>query len=311
MTRKVATMGHISDEQRLVLQEILGEKMLLETFNGRREDILEEPQGIEVVFGGVCKEEFLALGDLRWVHAGGTGVEGMMFDELRESDVVVTCSRGHSAVPMSEHMIAGMFYFTRDFPAFETANRQRQWHPDELFMRRVEGSKAVVLGVGGIGRCLAEKLVALGMEVIGVNSTGEQVEPCSAVYTLETVGDHLSEVEHVFDTFPATPYTRKAINAAFLSKLKRGATVHNVGRGKTIDESALLEALDSGQVFGAVLDVTDPEPPPEDSPLYAHPRVLVTGHSSWRPKEGDWDPWDLFCRNLERYVESGVENLES
>ncbi len=312
MVRKVGLKCNLSDEQRRELEALLDNTMELDVRHGRGVKFSDETDGIEVIFGGVNAEELEALTNLRWVHAGGTGVEGMLTDEMHESDVVITCSRGHSAVQMSEHMIAGMFYLCRDFPAFEASNRAGKWVPENFQMHLVEGSRAVVLGMGGIGQVLARKLAGLGVTVIGVNSTGHHVEPCEGVFTLESVREHLADVDHVFNTLPSTAYTHHAVGREFIAHLKDGAMLYNVGRGATVDQKALLEALDSGKVARAVLDVTTPEPLPSDSPLYKHPHILVTGHKSWLPhNEKKGDAWKLFCENLRLYLESGVENLKS
>ncbi len=312
MVRKIGVKRNLSDEQKHELKKLLGDEMELDDRHGWGVEFTQDTEGLEVVFGGVKENELEALKDLRWVHAGGTGVEGMLTETMHNNDVVITCSRGHSAVQMSEHMIAGMFYLCRDFPAFEASNRAGEWVPKNFEMRMVEGSRAVILGLGGIGRVLAKKLAALGVSVIGVNSSGQAVEPCEAVYTLETIHEHLGDVDHVFNTLPSTPYTRKIVGQKFIAKLKDGAMIYNVGRGATVDQKALLAALGSGKLSGVVLDVTTPEPLPADSPLFKHPRILVTGHKSWQPHyENKQNAWKLFCENLRLYLESGVENLKS
>lgn len=279
-------------------------------FSQRRDALAEEGAEVEIVYGNVRAQEFPKLPRLQWIHAPWTGVENLLYPELAASSVIITCTRGHSGVQMAEHLIAGMFYLARDFGAFRQASMEGVWRP-KTQITKIEGSRALVMGLGGIGREVAKRCKALGMRVRGVNSTGSPSEHCDEVFALREVRAHLADVNHVLISLPGTPHTRHAVDDHFLGSLAPGATIGNVGRGCVIDEAALLRHIDSGQIRGAVLDVTDPEPPPPDSPLWRHPRILLTGHQSSSPHPGSRPSFQLFLDNLRHYLDGRRDLMRS
>ena len=186
---------------------------------------------------------------------------------------------------------------------------QRQWAPIDRPVRGITGARVLCVGMGDIGSNFARRAHMLGAEVVGVRRTVHPDTPCPD-YCLRVVAqsqldEELPEADLIALSLPGTPETNKLFNAERFAKCKDGAILINVGRGTTVDSDALVEALRSGKIFGAGLDVTDPEPLPADHPLWGEPGAIITPHNSGKfslPKTLD-NIVDIFIHNLKRYAE--------
>jgi phosphoglycerate dehydrogenase-like enzyme len=295
------------DKQAAVRAACPGAK-LLEVWSDR-DALARDGHDVQVVFGNVREQEFDALPNLRWVHATWTGVENLLYEKMVHSDVIVTNTRGQVAEPMAEHALAAVMYLARDLPAFVSCSRRGRWQPADYDPRLLTDSTVLVMGTGAIAAALIPRLVALGVEVIGVNTSGRGVDGCAACYTLDTVRPVLGRVDFVIVLMPLTPATRGSIDRGFLSRLAPGAGLVNVARGPIIEQDAMIDLIDAGRLRGAVLDVTTPEPPPGDSRLFHHDRILLTGHRSWQPSPGDDRALEVFCDNLRCLAEGRVDAM--
>jgi len=300
MSIPIAIVSKMSEEDRREAEAVADVNWL--DFSGDRDGLAARGGVVEVVYGNVREHELPALPQLRWVHATWSGIENLLYPAMRQSDVIVTNTRGQVAGQMTEHALAGLLHLCRDFPTWVAASRNGQWRADSR-ATLLSGSTVAVLGTGAIAKVLIPKLNALGATVWGVNRDGRPFDGCEACFTLETIRDRLGEVDHAVILLASTPATRKVIDRDFLSGLKAGAGVVNLSRGTVLDEAALVEQIDAGHLRGAVLDVTDPEPPADDSPLFAHPRILLTGHRSWQPPMGNRLAVEVFIKNLAAFAE--------
>lgn len=306
----IAIVSKLSDERRARIVEVGEGEIEFLDCSTDRDRLAREGTEVEVVYGNVREFELPALPRLRWIHASWTGVENLLYPALVASDVIVTNTRGQSATAMSEHAIAGLLYMTRDLAVYRRAADAGQWKPAESNPRILAGSVALVLGLGGIGSAIARRLAALDVRVWGVNTSGAERKHCEATTTFDAVRPRLGVVEHVIDCLPLTAATRHICDDAFFQSLRPGATFTNLGRGATVDHTALLRHLETGQLFGAVLDVTDPEPPPPDSPILSHPRILPTAHQSPKPGSGGVLAFDLFLENLGKWRKGDVGGMK-
>ena len=256
----------------------------LRDLSERRDELVDQGDAVEVVYGMVRPHELAALTGLRWVQASWAGVENLLYPAMIEREIVITNVRGQRATAMAEHAVAGLLHMLRDFPAHAAAQRAGEWR-SEAQARLLCDSHVAVLGTGGIGRAVITRLQALGARVTGVSRSGAPVAGCDRVVAASGLATELPDIDHVVVTVPATADTTGLVDGAFLDALRSGAIVVNVSRGAVVVEADLLDRLDRGRVAGAVLDVTHPEPPPPGSPLYAHPRILLTGHRSGQPRQ--------------------------
>jgi len=229
------------------------------------------------------RETLAAAPRLRWMHAAGAGVEQFDLQGLARRAVLLTNSSGVSAPNMAEHVLGMMLALARRFPTLVRAQSRRAWRDLETHreVAELQGQTVLVVGLGAVGRAVAERAAALGMRVLAVRRRqGERPPSVAALFDVGALPEALAEADHVVVALPNTPGTRGLIDAAAFAAMKPGAMIYNVGRGSAIDSAALTEALLSGRLGGAGLDVTDPEPLPADSPLWDKENVLITAHTS-------------------------------
>ena len=285
--------------------------------------VLAAVKDAEVYFGyGIPAEILLAGPHLRWVHSGAAGVGGSLHDTMKASDVVFTNSAGIHAPPMAETVLAMMLFFGRGIDRAVAGQREGRWATNAFYEASVppfELASATVgiVGFGGIGREVARRVAALGARVIAVKRTppvpgeadleplagGGELGSCIELLHGESGLDAvLRESDVVVLAAPDTPETRGSIDAGALARMRPGAILVNVARGSLVDEDALVEALRSGRLRGAGLDVFAREPLPEEHALWGMDQVLITPHVSavtlgfWRREA------DLILRNLERHL---------
>ncbi len=246
-----------------------------------------------------------AAPQLRWLQTGGAGVDNLPLRELAARGIVPTNMSGVHAINISEHVLAMMLAFARQLPRLLRAQTERQWRDDvtrdEVF--ELSGQTVLLIGLGDIGIAVGERAAAFGMRVLGVRRRAELPAPpgIDEMVPSERLEEALGWADHVVVSVPLTEGTRGAIGAAQLAAMKPGAYLYNVGRGPVVDTAALVEALASGRLGGAGLDVVDPEPLPPDSRLWGMENVVITAHTSGAtPKY--WDrAVEIIATNIERY----------
>lgn len=244
---------------------------------------------------------------LRWVHSTAAAVNILPLPELGARRIAVSNSRGIQAVPMAEHVMGGLLVLSRRFNLVLQAQRERRWIQNELasvsWPWSLKGRKMTILGLGTIGMEVARRAQAFGMSVTGVRRRLDQPVPdyVESVVGADRLDRALSGSDVLVICAPPVPETDRMIRAEHLAMMNWGAILINVARGKIVDGSALLDALQNGQLGGAVLDVFEREPLDAASPLWDMPNVIVSPHSSGvRPDHWD-EVIDLFSENLRRF----------
>ncbi|WP_101835724.1 D-2-hydroxyacid dehydrogenase [Frankia canadensis] len=214
---------------------------------------------------------------LRWTHVASAGVDAVLFPALRDSDVVLTNSRGVFEGPVAEYVLGLVLAFAKDLAGTMAAQRERRWWYREA--ERVDGATAVIVGTGPIGRAVARTLRAVGMRVEGVGRGGRGHDPdFGVVHGLDALTRRLGHADYVVVAAPLTARTTGLVDAAALAAMKPSARLINVGRGALVVTADLVAALRAGIIAGAALDVFDTEPLPAGSPLWSMPNVLVSPH---------------------------------
>ena len=295
--------------------------------------VLEAVSEAEVYFGYGIAAELLEAGPrLKWVHSGAAGVGKSLTKTMLESSVVFTNSAGIHAPPIAETVLAMLLFFFRGLDFAVAGQRRSEWSAEPYYVEDTpltELSMATVgiVGFGGIGREVARRVASLGARVIAVRRTpagaGEaRLEPVAGG---DGLGSHIDivfgesglktvfrESDAVVVAVPDTPETRGLIDAPMLARMKPGAVLINVARGRLVDEVALVEALGTGRIRGAGLDVFSQEPLPSDHPLWALSNVVLTPHVS-AVTRGFWRrETDLIVRNLKRFVvEAPIDEWEN
>lgn len=241
---------------------------------------------------------------VRWVHTLGTGVDRFPFAALRGQ--TLTCSRGASAIPIAEYVLAAMLALEKQIPEVWMKRAPEQWYGARLggLYRSVLG----VVGLGSIGVAVAERALAFGMTVRAVRRSAAP-SPLPGVALVHGLEELVRDADHLVVAASATEETHHLISERVLAAVKPGVHLINVARGSLIDQEALRDALDDGRVARATLDTMTPEPLPADHWLYTHPRVRLTPHVSWSMPRATDLLLETFVANLRRY--SAGERLEN
>lgn len=235
---------------------------------------------------GLCDAATLeAAGSLLWIQALSAGVERCVgVAGLAARGIVVTNLQRTMGPPIAEHSIAMMMALARGLPQFGRSQQAARWDDGDAVtgrMREVGGRTMLVVGLGGIGTEVARRAHALGMRVIATrNSSREGPDFVARVGLSGELNALAAEADVVVNATPLTPETTGIFDSAFFAAMKPGGYFITVGRGASTKTDALVAALQSGRLAGAGLDVTDPEPLPADSPLWAMPNVIITPHVS-------------------------------
>jgi phosphoglycerate dehydrogenase-like enzyme len=239
--------------------------------------------------------EVLARG-VRWVHAYGTGVNSFPFQLLAGRPL--TCSRGASAIPIAEWVLAVMLAAEKRLP--ETWVTQPPKHWSIAALGGLFGRTLGLVGLGGIAQAVAMRALPFGMRVRAFRRS-DAASPLPEVELVRDLAELVASADHLVIAAPATPETRHLIDAAALSQVKPGLHLVNVARGELVDQEALRAALDDGRVGLASLDVVHPEPLPAGHWLYTHPRVRLSPHVSWSMPGAFELLIDPFLDNLRRF----------
>lgn len=251
-----------------------------------------------------------ATESLRWVHVCAAGVDSLLFDELRRSEVVVTNAAGVFDQPIAEFVLASILARDKQLHTSRRLQAQGVWRHREPV--RTAGTSALVIGTGGIGRATARLLRAVGMRVCGVGRVAIDDDPdFGVVRASEELATYVGGFDNVVVIAPLTPQTERMIDAQVLAAMRPGAHLINVARGALVDEPALVESLRTGPIGMASLDVFATEPLPADSPLWAMDSAVISPHMS-----GDTRGWRdelaaQFLDNLRRYVDSPAADLQN
>lgn len=258
------------------------------------------------------KSELERAPKLRWVHTSAVAVETLCLQELFARGVVVSNTRGVQAVPIAEHVMAVVLAFAKQLPAVLEHQRQAHWAQNEFIGLHLpwllRGRTLGLIGVGAIGAEIAARAKAFGMRVVAVRRriAHDAIKNTDDTFGPEQLGDMLAQCHVLVVAAPLTPYTQGMLGTREFQQLPRGALVVNVGRAKIIDTDALIDALRSGHLGGASLDVFPQEPLPSDHPLWSCPNVILSPHTSGF-RDGHWqEVVELFAENLERW-ERGEE----
>lgn len=214
---------------------------------------------------------------LEWVQSSWAGVDHLCKPELRR-DYVLTNAKGMFGALIGEYVMTWVFAHERQLFRMRKYQLEKRWRP--MGYRPARDIRLGIIGLGSIGRELALTAGRFGIRVTGLNRSGKACDAVEKVYTTADMAAFLERLDYVVLTLPATARTMHLINAGTLRMMKPSAVLINVGRGNSICEADLVEALRGGIIGGAVLDVFEKEPLEQDSPLWLMPNVYITPHTS-------------------------------
>lgn len=266
------------------------------------EEYRQALRGAEILFLNDFRSTLLreiGPGNLRWIHTSSIGVDVLLTEEIVHSDIVVTNSRGVCERPIAEWVLGVLIMFAKDLRRTVELQNEHRWEHRET--QPILARRVLVVGPGPVGRETVLLLRAAGMDVTVVGRSGRSDDTLGYIHPFADLDLLLGEVDDVVLTVPLTPETRGMFSTERIARMRHGSRLVNVGRGAVVNERALLDALDSGRLGGAALDVFEVEPLPADHAFWDRRDILVSPHAS-----GDLVGWrdrvvDRFEQNLARY----------
>ena len=249
---------------------------------------------------------------LRWVQSTSAGVgQAIIRYGLDKSDIIVTTSSGIHATPLAEFVLMVMLHFTKNYPLLAARKAERRF--ERFATGQLPGKTLAIVGPGKIGREIARLARPFGVRTVALGRTRRAPEELGvdAVYGRPELHTMLGAADFLVLIAPHTPETEDMIDAAAIAALKPGAVLINIARGQLIDEDALLDALRSGQIAGAALDVFRDEPLPPTSPFWDEPNVIINAHSASTSDGEDERIVDIFCHNLGHYLAGEPEKMRN
>ena len=244
---------------------------------------------------------------LKWIHFGSAGIEKSLFPSILKSKTIITNASGIHAGPVSEFAMGMILYLSKQFSACEKFKVDKEWTQWELARKTIQlqGKTAGIIGFGDIGKAIAKKCKAFDMHVIATRRLQKKVESKKIVDKIIPLADIdylYKHADYIIVACPLTPKTKGMIGKSELEKMKSSAFIINISRGAVLDEPQLVNALSTGQIAGAGLDVFSIEPLDKSCPLFNLENVFLSPHISGNFPEYQKDVVIQFADNLNRYV---------
>ncbi|MFW1677141.1 D-2-hydroxyacid dehydrogenase [Pontibacter sp. JAM-7] len=241
---------------------------------------------------------------IRWVHATSAGIDTLRFAALWHSEIAISNAQGIFNRGIAEYVLGAVLMFSKDFLGNLHYQQQAQWRHRETRLLRQQ--QVLIVGAGSIGTDVGQLLSTMGMQVTGVARSARAATGFTSIHAQASLPELLPQADFVVITAPLTPTTEGLFDNAMFAAIKPGAYLINVGRGPIVCTDALMQALDSGQLAGAALDVLEEEPLPAEHPLWAKPNVMISAHMA-----GDFIGWrealgQQFVENFSRWQKGEV-----
>ena len=309
MTDVILNLLPVREEEKAAFQAAAPDAVHL--YAGRRTATPEQYAQAAIILGWPKENMLAQASHLRWFHCMWAGTD--KYTDVLPPSVLLTSSAGTNSQSVAEHMLASLLALYRKLPQCRDQQRAHAW-VDVGNMKSLVGETVLVIGAGHVGSVFAQLCKALGAgETIGLKRTvGGPVPGFDRVFPMERVDELIPQADVVALTLPHAPGTVRFMDRARLERMKEGSTLLSAGRGTALDQEALAQVMAAGKLWGAALDVTDPEPLPADSPLWEIPNLLITPHvaGGMRLEATRRNCIQLALENLRRYYAGEpLENL--
>ncbi|MFE4713046.1 D-2-hydroxyacid dehydrogenase [Paenibacillus sp. NPDC056722] len=309
MTKSIVCLQPLTPSQQAKIREAAPGYTL--ELGSAKEPDLQQLASAEIVIGwakGVGEALLDGESQLRWVQSWSAGIDKMPLQCLQERGVLLTTASGVHAEPIAAVIFGFILSFTRNLHKAVLNQSKREWHSygNET---ELSGKTAVIFGTGAIGGETARIAKAFRMKTVGVSRTGKPAAEFNEVFQISQWQDAVSQGDFVINTLPLTDDTHHLFNAAVFSAFKEGSYYINIGRGGTTHTGDLIEALQSGHIRGAGLDVFETEPLPQDHPLWGMEQVIITPHSAGNTDRYTDRIVDIITENLKSYIATGSPSL--
>lgn len=247
-------------------------------YAGRKSVTPQQLEKATIILGWPRAEDLHTARNLKWLQTMWAGTDEYEGEGILPPGVMMSSSSGSNSLSVAEHMLACLMALCRRLPTYRDSQKQHRW-TDEGNMKTIYGGTVLVVGAGHIGSAFAQMCHALGAETIGLKRTVRgPVEGFDRVCPLEQLDELLPQADVVALCLPHNSQSSGLMDDRRIGLMKNDAILINAGRGTALDQDALVRAMKNGKLWGAALDVTVPEPLPDDSPLWDIPNLLLTPH---------------------------------
>ena len=277
-------------------------------------DFASHAQDAAVIFywsgpGALLRTVFLASPHVRWIHSRAAGIDSLLFPELIQSDIPMTNGTGVFSRSLGEFALAAILYFAKDLRRMLRNQDAGRW--EQFDVEEIAGRTVGIVGYGDIGRVVAERVHAMGMQVLALKRHPPAApDPLiDRFYKPEEMAVMLGQCDYVVVSAPLTPETRHMLSDAQFAAMKPSAALINIGRGPVVDQTALMRALAEKKIRGAALDVFEQEPIPAGDPIWSLDNILISPHCADHTKDWLDDAMRFFLKQYERFVKG--EPLEN
>ncbi len=300
MTSKnhILVMLPVTEKHKQLLQEVSPESVF--EFTKPKTIQKEQVDKATIIIGNVSPKLIEGSQNLKWLQLNSAGTDGYLDEGVLPKGAILTNATGAYGLAISEYMIGTLLLMMKKLDRYLVNQSQCQWK-DEGTVSSIYGARILVVGMGDIGSEFAKKVHAMGASVVGVTRTQKECQPfVDKMITLNQIEEEIGQADVVVSSLPGSSSTYQIFNKGMFDKMKKGSFFVNVGRGNAVNSMDLVDALENEHLAGAALDVTDPEPLPEDHPLWKAKNVVITPHVS-----GFFHLPETF----ERVVRISVDNL--
>ncbi len=278
MKKTILVLVPVDEEHRKILEEKAPNAKFI--YAQRRNLTLEQVRNANVIIGNPPVSMLKGSEKIEWLQLSSAGVGEYASCEVLPESAVLTNARGAYGLAISEYMLGVLLMLYKKLHLYRDNQSEGKW-AGMGSVKAVYGSTALILGAGDIGSEFARRLKALGAYTIGVRRKNtDKPGYLDELHRMDSLADLLPRADIVAMSLPETELTKKIINRETLKLMKKDAVLINVGRGSAVDTEALCDALESGHLLGAALDVTDPEPLPENHRLWKIKNAIITPHVS-------------------------------
>ncbi len=300
MNKDVLVLVPVEERHKRLLEEKAPSANI--TYAGRKTVTAAQVQSAHAIIGNPPVEHLRGATKLEWIQLQSAGVGAYGEPGALPSGVTLTNASGAYGLAIAEYMLGVLLELIKKLHLYRDQQAEGSW-TEHGHVKSIYGSTVLVVGLGDIGGEFAQRMKALGAYTIGIRRTdANKPDYLDELHFMEDLPALLPRADVVAMSLPSTKLTRKVINRETLRLMKRDAVLINVGRGDAIDTEALCDALENGHLFGAALDVTDPEPLPQDHRLWQIKNAIITPHVSG----GDSLP-----ETTERIIRICANNLEA
>jgi phosphoglycerate dehydrogenase-like enzyme len=288
-------------EEKMKAIEALG----YELFFAKETDIpiTEEMAGIEVL---VCYDPFERVDiarfpQLKWIQLSSIGIDQLPKEKVLQQGITVTNNRSGYSIPMGEWIVMKLLELFKNSRFSYEKQAAKRWEIDTSLLELYHKTVCFV-GTGSIATEAAKRLQGFDVNILGINTTGRDVPYFDRCYPMDKLKEALSQADVVVLSIPYTKETHHLIHQGNIGDIKKGACLINIARGSILEEAALVDALKSGHLRGAALDVFEQEPLLQDSPLWELPNIAITPHNSWISEMRNERRYQIIYENLKRYI---------